>query len=87
MSHHGVTYWIYPEDRVKSGILVSEWEKADSWIDGAAFRGDFKEAESLAMLATRSTQVPFVVVEVPKGGIRPKLCYYWEVLLRNQRED
>lgn len=77
MSHHGLGYRIYPDD--KSELPREKWVKADRYINGLEFSRDFNEAISIAKKAYRATKYPFVVVEVPLGGVRPKLCDAWIV--------
>ena len=77
MSHHKHGYRIYPED--DKSITDDKWKKADRWINGVEFRNDFNEAVAFAKIGARSCGIPFVVVEVPLGGVRPKLCDCWVI--------
>ena len=77
MSHHSHGYRIFPDDRTNH--TYDEWGKADEWINGLAFKNDLKEAFALAKLGAVNCQFPFVVLEMPIGGKRPKLCDCWVV--------
>lgn len=75
MSYHGIVYWIYPED--EKDLPQDDWNRADIWINGMAYRHERSEAFSLAKLARLSTQFPFVVAEVPVGSKRPDELNCW----------
>lgn len=75
MSHHAHGYRIYPDDNKK--IPNEVWIKADFWINGFAFKRDFKEAVALAKIGARSCGIPFIVHEVAIGGIKPSLSDAW----------
>ena len=76
MSYHRIVYWIYPED--DKSLPQDDWERADIWINGMAYKHDKGEAFALARLARLSTQFPIVVVEVPVGSKRPSELNCWE---------
>jgi len=77
MSHHGHGYRIYPDDSNNPKVSHEQWVKADTWINGLSFKKDFNEAVAIAKLGVRSCGTPFVVMEIPLGGIRPEMCNIW----------
>ena len=77
MSHHGFIYRVFPDD--DKSVPDDKWLKADLWINGMKTYRDLNEAIACARLGRLSCQTPFIVHEIPMGGIRPKECYYWLV--------
>ena len=76
MSHHKLIYRVFPDDQE---VTNQEWRRADEWSEGLKIFSDFNEAWSFAHLAKLSTQVSWIIMEVPVGGVRPSLCTCWEV--------
>ena len=77
MSNHRLVYRICPDDEVDCSN--DEWWRVAKNFNGMEHEWDFKAAVALAKLNATRYQFPFVVMEVPCGGVRPKLCYTWVV--------
>jgi hypothetical protein len=77
MSHHGTQYRVFA-DRAES-IPEASWRRADQWINGVVFSGDYLEAMAIAREAALNTGHPFIVMGKPRGGLSPNFTTAWRV--------
>lgn len=77
--YNRLVYRVFPDDLVGSD---ASWLKADKWakqnINGVY--GDFNEAASFAKLGALNCNHPFIVQEIPVGGLlnRSTMTNVWE---------